>query len=426
MTENVFSGYDALYPRDPREITSKTFSSEVDNTPAADFEKDPFAGYDALYPRDPREITSKTFENTDAENAAINEENNNNNNKKNSSGGIRKTPYGRYSTRRRGGVLRYPLEMMTDQTDYLQIDIQRYVPLQSYRSVPGSSQRYVTGNNFSDRAGRRTSPNLTTKPLINDGTILLPIPSDLKDSNNVKYDSSELNGIQAVGAQLVEDSSKNVTNLIGSFLPGGGKQMRNEAIKALEKDGTGAIKDVLAGVGEGADNFFAKRFASQIVGLFGGNVTASQLLARGNGEIINPNMELLFGGPTIRNFRFNFKMTPRNEKEAEQIKLIIRAFKRNMAPQAEGGTVGSGNFFLKTPNVFSLRYRTGSRNHPFLNRFKQCFLTDMSVQYTGEGIYSTYDDGTPVSMILDLSFKETQPIYDIDYDERPGDQAVGY
>ena len=180
------------------------------------------------------------------------------------------------------------------------------------------------------------------------------------------------------------------------------------------------------GVGGGADNFLNKRFASQLVGIFGGNVTANDLLARGHGEIINPNMELLFGGPTIRNFRFNFKMTPRNEKEAEQIKLIIRAFKRNMAPQAEGGTVGSGNFFLKTPNVFSLRYRTGSRNHPFLNRFKQCFLSDMSVQYTGEGIYSTYDDGTPVSMILDLSFKETQPIYDVDYDERPGDQAVGY
>jgi len=50
----------------------------------------------------------------------------------------------------------------------------------------------------------------------------------------------------------------------------------------------------------------------------------------------------------------------------------------------------------------------------------------MSVSYTGEGIYSTYEDGTPVSMILDLSFKETQPIYDIDYDERPGTEAVGY
>ena len=40
----------------------------------------------------------------------------------------------------------------------------------------------------------------------------------------------------------------------------------------------------------------------------------------------------------------------------------------------------------------------------------------MQTTYTGEGIYSTYDDGTPVSMQLDLSFKEIQPIYDIDYD----------
>ena len=404
-------------------------ASKGDGTPSADFEKTfglevgrgvyNESGSDAL----PGFIETDNI--TKAEKKSEEEENNSNNNNKKSSGGIRKRPFGKYSTRRRGGVLRYPLEMMTDQTDYLQIDIQRYVPLQNYRSVPGSDQRYVTGNNFTDRAGRRTSPNLTTKPLINDGTILLPIPSDLKDSNNVKYDASELNGIQAIGAQLVEDASGNIADLLGGVISGDASK-RNEALQALKKAGLGAIDDVALGVGGGADNFLGKRFASQIVGLFGGNVTASQLLARGNGEIINPNMELLFGGPTIRNFRFNFKMTPRNEKEAEQIKLIIRAFKRNMAPQAEGGTVGSGNFFLKTPNVFNLRYRTGSRNHPFLNRFKQCFLSDMSVQYTGEGIYSTYDDGTPVSMILDLSFKETQPIYDVDYDERPGDQAVGY
>ena len=97
-----------------------------------------------------------------------------------------------------------------------------------------------------------------------------------------------------------------------------------------------------------------------------------------------------------------------------------------MAPQAEGGTVGSGNFFLKTPNVFNLRYRTGSRNHPFLNRFKQCFLENCSVNYTGEGVHTTYDDGTPVSMNLDLTFKEIAPIYDIDYDAKPGSEAVGY
>ena len=347
---------------------------------------------------------------------------------------IKKDTFGKYSTRRRGGVLRYPMELMTQETDYLQIDIQKYVPLQNYLSRPGANTRYVTGNNFSNRAGRRTATNLTTKPLINDGTILLPIPSDLKDVNSVKYDTSTLNGLQAVGAGAIEGGSAALSDLASSFIPGGDitdaqrQANRKAATEDLFSTAKTAFGDVLGGVGseDAATNFLRKRFASQIVGMFGGNVTASQLLARGNGEIINPNMELLFGGPTLRNFRFQFKMTPRNEKEAEQIKLIIRAFKRNMSPMAQGGTLGSGSFFLKTPNVFNLRYRTGNKNHPFLNRFKQCFLSDMSVSYTGEGIYSTYEDGTPVSMILDLSFKETQPIYDIDYDERPGTEAVGY
>ena len=175
-----------------------------------------------------------------------------------------------------------------------------------------------------------------------------------------------------------------------------------------------------------AADVLTKKLAAEAVNIFGANVTVNQLLARGTGEILNPNMELLFSDVTVRNFRFSFKLTPRNPKEAEQVKLIIRAFKRNMAPQAQGGVSGSGNFFLRAPNVFKLRYRSGANDHPFLNKFKQCFLTDMQTTYTGDGVYSTYEDGTPVSMQLDLSFKELQPIYDIDYDSKPGDGAVGY
>ena len=340
--------------------------------------------------------------------------------------GIPKGTFGKYSNRRQGGVLRYPLEMMTQETDYLQIDIQKYIPLKSYRSTPGDNSRYVTGNNFTNRAGRRLSQNLSTKPLINDGTILLPIPSDLKDVNAVKYDTETINGLEAIGALGAEKGSGLIADQIKKAIDGK-FSFKNLGDEAMDTFGPLAA-DIRDGVGsfKALDNYMSKQLASRLVGVFGGNVSPNALLARGNGEIINPNMELLFGGPTLRNFRFQFKMTPRNEKEAEQVKLIIRAFKRNMAPQAEGGLLGSGNFFLKTPNVFKLRYRTGNKNHPFLNRFKQCFLSDMSVSYTGEGIYSTYEDGTPVSMILDLSFKETQPIYDIDYDERPGTQAVGY
>jgi len=382
------------------------------------------------YEGDPSTSTNFIFDGTSSSNLAVNratqEEAKDDEKRDTSHLGIPKGTFGKYSNRRQGGVLRYPLEMMTQETDYLQIDIQKYIPLQSYRSTPGDNSRYVTGNNFTNRAGRRLSQNLSTKPLINDGTILLPIPSDLKDVNAVKYDTGTINGLEAIGALGAEKGSKLIADQISKAIDGN-FSLKNLGDEAMDTFGPLA-SDIRDGVGsfKALDNYMGKQLASRLVGAFGGNVTPNQLLARGNGEIINPNMELLFGGPTLRNFRFQFKMTPRNEKEAEQVKLIIRAFKRNMAPQAEGGLLGSGNFFLKTPNVFKLRYRTGNKNHPFLNRFKQCFLSDMSVSYTGEGIYSTYEDGTPVSMILDLSFKETQPIYDIDYDERPGTQAVGY
>jgi hypothetical protein len=131
-------------------------------------------------------------------------------------------------------------------------------------------------------------------------------------------------------------------------------------------------------------------------------------------------MELLFSGPGLRQFKFTFKFTPRFEKEATEVKNIIKAFKRNMAPK------GSGGDFLSTPNIFQIQYMQGDRQHKFLNKFKLCALTNMSVNYTGDGVHATYYDGTPISMQMDLSFSELTPIYNEDYDDYGSDTGVGY
>ena len=333
---------------------------------------------------------------------------------------IRKKRLARYGKRRQGGVLRYPAELLTEHTDYLQIDIERYAEIgKTYVSDTGGSSRYVIGNASQNRAGR--TKKLSRRPLINAGTILLPIPAQLQDTNNVVYGESRMNGLAAAGVSALE----------GAMSTLGGQVANNQKFDLSDDIGT-FKKELKSGLGgddvalNTAADVLTKKLASEAVNIFGANVTVNQLLARGTGEILNPNMELLFSDVTIRNFRFSFKLTPRNEREAEQVKLIIRAFKRNMAPQAQGGVSGSGNFFLRAPNVFKLRYRSGAKDHPFLNKFKQCFLTDMQTTYTADGVYSTYEDGTPVSMQMDLSFKEIQPIYDLDYDTRPGDSAVGY
>ena len=337
---------------------------------------------------------------------------------------IKRKRLSKYGRKKQGGVLRYPAELLTEHADYLQIDIERYEAIgNSYVNRSGGSDRYVTGNVVTNRAGAITSSRLSRKPLINAGTILLPIPAQLQDSNNVVYGDSKLNGLAALGVSKVEEAMKG----IGSKLAGqeGGFDLTafNDDVQRSLQAGLGGDRSTSLNT---AADLITKKLAAEAVNIFGANVTPNQLLARGNGEILNPNMELLFSDVTIRNFRFSFKLTPRNKKEAEQVKLIIRAFKRNMAPQAQGGVANGSQFFLRTPNIFKLRYRSGNKDHPFLHKFKQCFLTDMQTTYTADGVYSTYDDGTPVSMQMDLSFKELQPIYDVDYDTKPGNRAVGY
>jgi hypothetical protein len=124
----------------------------------------------------------------------------------------------------------------------------------------------------------------------------------------------------------------------------------------------------------------------------------------------------------LRKFGFSFKMIPRSEPEGQQIKKIIRAFKYHSA--AKLGSTGQGitdaigqETFIRTPHIFELRYRKGGGEHPYLHKFKQCFLESVDVSYTGEAGYATYEDGTPTSINMSLRFLEIEPIYDKDQEE---------
>ena len=298
-------------------------------------------------------------------------------------------------------TLRYPYDILNDFTDYLQINVVEYT------SSGKSSGQEKDGKpiiNFDDLVGSPGSRKNTGRKLIR--SIILPIPSNVQDGNTVNYEDSRLNGLTGAVASAASGlMNASFSNLAENI-----------------KDVTKTFGDNMGGAGT-AQDLINKFFVSQAAGLVGGNLSVNSLLAREQGAIFNPNMELLFNGPTIRSFRFQFKMTPRNQKEGQEVRQIIREFKRSMAPKvtAVGGPSGSNNLFLKTPDVFELTYRQGKENHKFLNKFKQCVLQDISVNYTGEGTYATYDDGTPVSMIMDLTFKELEPIYDTDYyDMRPG------
>lgn len=302
-----------------------------------------------------------------------------------------------------GGLLRYPFEAITQTTDYLQIRAFKYQRnnLTGGPVGPSIPQAYDVSNYQSTKA----------KVLDEDGVIILPMPSNIQDSNSVSYESDSMNKFVAEGLDAVQTTMKAGGSSLSELLTGKSKYPVTTSAQgstALEKLKS-TIQTLLS---TEAQNAATTQLALSALNVFGANVSFNSLLARTDGRILNPNMELLFNNVTLRTFRFSFKLAPRDPREALEVKSIIRSLKKNMA--VKGASSGT---FLETPNIFKLTYRKGNQNHPFLHRFKDCALSDMNVQYTGDNVYATYADGTPVSMILNLTFKELLPIYAEDYNK---------
>ena len=307
-------------------------------------------------------------------------------------------------------VLRYPQSIIAEETDYLSITVVAYKPI---GRTDGPNEQ--AGRLISEAGARRNSTEARIK------TIILPIPSNISDTNAAKFGESSLNTIAATAIGGITDMMTSA----GGALGGKGPQAMLDAAGQSASTTLNNIAQATGGL-SGLQGFATRALASEAAGILGANITPDQLLARTSGEILNPNLELLFGGPTLRSFRFSFKFTPRNQSEAREVKEIIRCFKMNMAPKVKGADVSIKGTMMKTPNVFELRYKQGADDHKFLNRFKQCFLETISVNYTADGTYATYENGEPVSMIMDLSFKEIEPIYDVDYEDASSGIGVGY
>ena len=183
-----------------------------------------------------------------------------------------------------------------------------------------------------------------------------------------------------------------------------------ENIKEVWGEAVGDFKSVIKD--EKTQKAITSWFAGQAVGISG-------LMKRSNGLVINNNLELLFNGPSLRSFNFSWVLTPRSEKESEQIRAIIRSLKRNAAPQRS-----VSNLFLKTPRVFKVKYIMGPRGdhqsndlHPYLNKFKTCALTKFNVTYGDGTSNTTYDRGSMTQYTIALSLSELSPIYADEYDE---------
>ena len=332
-------------------------------------------------------------------------------------------------------LLAYPFDI-DPQQDHLKITKYKYTRpgVQASRPASRSTEtvpvyKYTKTRNLSDRQKKKGlkegyTTKIGTKDIVTNaagdsvintmeplGSVLLPMPK-VVDTNGADWGESKLN---IFGLAAVSIGDKLALGRLGLS-----QEKQDEITKIqnnIRQGRTSGLKDIGGALG-------ASGFSQAAATTAGINIDQNAFLARSSGRVLNPNAELLFQGPVLRDFNFDFLMIARSRKEGESIRKIIRFFKLGMAPQFNNST------FLNTPDVFTLAYKRGQGELDDLdtvNRFNPggLALRTIAVDYAPSGYWSAYQDSQPVALKMSLNFAELRPIYRGDQEQTPA-TSVGY
>jgi len=319
-------------------------------------------------------------------------------------------------------VLSYPLDIDINQ-DHLKINRFKY-------KRPDTGVQASRPPEFSANLGylkRKGDSVKGTSYGKYQGGVILPMPK-VSDSNGAQWGESDLDvfslGIVSAGQQI-GGAAVGEINALSSLFRGEGLGDDTEFNNFLKQKGND-IKSITGGDLKNLGIAGGGLFASTVAKAAGINIGADEFLARSGGRILNPNAELLFQGPVLRDFAFKFLMIARSKKEGETIRRIIRWFKTGAAP------VFNDRALLQTPSIFQLTYSRGQGNSdyflPTVNKFNEMALRNITVDYAPDGFWSAYQDSQPVAVVISLQFTELRPVYkqDQEYAAKQNDTSVGY
>ena len=243
-------------------------------------------------------------------------------------------------------------------------------------------------------SGKRTPGN----PI---GSVILPVPGNLRDDNKVDFKNGTLNPLEVAAAEVA------LTALLNPAATGSEVKSLFDRVVSAKGD----LKQLTASL-----------FTGRAI-----NRTGNELLTRARGTVVNPNLELLFNGPTLRPFNFQFRLSPRDRGESIEIRKIIRMFKQSSAVRST-----ASNFFLRAPNTYKLQFFEGSStfssDHAFLPKIKECALLGFGVNYTPDGTFMSYENSSMVSYDVTFAFQEIDPITNEDYTllDSNSDNSIGF
>ena len=170
--------------------------------------------------------------------------------------------------------------------------------------------------------------------------------------------------------------------------------------------GGGGSKAAADGVGQGGRLNSLRNVAGMLTGSTAGNIADMGAdVAGAFGFAINPQLLVLFRGIDFRSFQYEFYFTPKNQKEAQAVRDIVKTFRFHAHPEL---MLGQGVFYI-APSTFDIEFMHKGALNENIHKVKTCVLKNYNVDYAPFG-WATYTDGMPVQTRLTLQFQEVEII----------------
>jgi hypothetical protein len=336
-----------------------------------------------------------------------------------------------------GTSLRYPTNLFEGSTDYIKFQFYKYKGPFGGNSGETGKIEAVKGGSVTNDFAKYNQAGAMYESYQGASNIMMYMPEDVNAEYGAQWNGKDFSNI---GAEVLRGSGGALAGDVGNTA---------NAIGSLIKNASGALPT--AG---------AEAIANGINATGVGNVSTNDVLGSSLGVVLNPNTELLFSGFQMRSFSLKFRMAPRNKPEAETMRTIIGTFKKVALPtfgnppggmldlvshfqagfkkdevedtpanaepaaaaapeaatKAQQDTLsGSNANYIGVPGLCQVKFMHKSGLHPYLPQYKVCAITNVSVNYTPDGVYATYTEaGAPVAVDLTIGFAETKLIYSDD------------
>lgn len=220
-------------------------------------------------------------------------------------------------------------------------------------------------------------PTFAGNPVLQDkGTIRLPLPNQLAETQGVNYAEKGLDA--GAGAGLNDISG---------------------AMNSGSMDMSGAFGKAAAGFSVG-----------QAAKLLGGNNGAA--LGQLAGVALNPWLTVMFESPQYRTHTFSWTLTPTNERESRTIAQMITTFKFNMLPDSSGAIGGT---LLSYPNIVQISIAKAQGEY-WNYIFKPGVIKTFSVNYAPAGQPSMFNrTNAPTAVQISMTIQEIEYFLQRDY-----------